>query len=189
MTISYNENIPATGNRPSADQPIMQTNAVAIKQILGIDHVSFEDNTAPNGYHNVIHFKNQVTDPGVVAGVGQLYTKTVSGDQYLFYETGIGTVYQVVGNSSSLSTNGYTTLPNGLIFQWGTKTSTGGLQTVNLPTSFPNNFFMSQATMIRNSSNVDSVYAVTNATAGVVASIQFRDTSSGNNFFWFAIGN
>lgn len=187
MTITYDDSIPATNNRPSADQNIMRTNAVAIKNILDVDHVSF--NTTPSGYHKVIHFVTQGSDPGTVANIGQFYTKIISGDEYPFFQTGLGTVYQLAGNASSIVANGYTTLPNGLIFQWGTKASTGGLQTVNLPLSFPNNFFMSQATMIRNSSNVDSVYAITTATAGVVASIQFRDTSSGNNFFWFAIGN
>jgi hypothetical protein len=193
MTISYNENIPATGNRPSADQPVMRTNAAALKQIIGIDHITFGDSTANNGYHNVIHFKTQSADPVMIANIGQLYTKTVSGDEYPFFETGLGTVFQLAGNASSIAATGYTTLPNGLIFQWGTKTTPGLFGFVDFPIPFPsgNPPFSLQLTLER-----DSVrgLVVLNDPPSFPAPTASRfyyltETSGSDALYWFAIGN
>lgn len=41
-TFSFNENIPAANNNPSADQPIMQTNNASTKSILAVDHLTFD---------------------------------------------------------------------------------------------------------------------------------------------------
>ena len=186
MTITYNENIPTTNNRPSADQPIMQTNAVAIKNILDIDHVTF--NTSPSGYHKVIHFVTQGSDPGTVAGIGQTYTKTVSGDEYPFFKTGLGTVYQLAGNASSLATNGYTTLPNGLILQWGRKLSPGQTGTVNFPIAFPTACFSVTITQRRDSStSTQGMYL--NGVPGIASFAYNGSSSSDDALYWMATGN
>ena len=45
------------------------------------------------------------------------------------------------GYTQSLSSNGWTKLPNGLIIQWGNVSFTGSSLTASFPTSFPNNVF------------------------------------------------
>tara|TARA_R110000868_G_scaffold121883_3_gene323341 strand:- start:11592 stop:12161 length:570 start_codon:yes stop_codon:yes gene_type:complete len=61
---TYNANIPASGNNPSMDQPIMQENAQSISSLIAIDHVGFSTNNG--GYHHKVTL-NDVTDPSTVA--------------------------------------------------------------------------------------------------------------------------
>lgn len=89
--VIYNIDIPDGPNNPSQDQPKMKTNTNSLKSLIEIDHIGFGNNQG--GYHNVIHQPPQISDPGVIAGVGQTYTKTISGDQQLFYESGLGVIY------------------------------------------------------------------------------------------------
>ena len=193
-TISYNGNIPNPPNAPSADVNTMQANARAISQWVDIDHEGF--NNILGGWHKIIHIPQIAgnTDPAPVtspANAGQLYTKTIAGDLELFYESSGGIISQLTAPSITPlpAINGYSYLPGGIIVQWGLKTSTGGVQTVTLPFTFPNNFYNAQATMIRNINNIDVIYCVTPPKAVSTSTIQFRDTSSGNSFYWYAIGN
>jgi len=97
--VIYNIDIPDGPNNPSQDQPKMKTNTNSLKSLIEIDHIGFGNNQG--GYHNIIHQPPQVSDPGVIAGVGQTYTKTISGDQQLFYESGLGVIGQI-SNPSGL---------------------------------------------------------------------------------------
>lgn len=104
MTFVFNPNIPAGPNNPSNDQPLMLQNNQSTNSIIAVDHVTFNITQNPNGYHVVIHFVDQnTTNPGAIVGVGQLYTKTVNGDQRLFFESGNGVVTQIT-NPNSIST-------------------------------------------------------------------------------------
>ncbi len=191
MTISLNTNIPATGNKPSSDQPIMQQNTANIATFCAVDHVGFGSTSPPHsGYHNIIHLNPQAVDPGNTATFGQVYAKTISGDQQLFYESGSGTVSQLTGNASSLADSGYTTLPNGLILQWGQKANPGTTGSVSFPISFPstNPPFIIQLTLQRTSGN-QSV-TVDNGTVPTAGGFHFLASSAGSNIlYWFAIGN
>jgi hypothetical protein len=96
----FDDTIPAAANDPSNDQPLMLQNNASTKGIIGQDHITF--GLANGGYHTIIHFSNQGSDPGAIGGVGQAYTKTVSGDQQLFYESGNGVVTQLSGTITLL---------------------------------------------------------------------------------------
>jgi len=189
MSFPINTTIPAASHYPGNDQPGMQQNFLNINGFLGVDHVS--PGATNDGYHKVIHQPPQGSDPGSIAGIGQLYTKTLSSDQQLFFESGLGVITQLTGPSApSTGNNGFVYLPGGILFQWGTRVNnTGGLKTITLPTPFPNNFYNAQATMVRQSNNVDAIYCATAPIAGMTSTIQFYDTSTGNQFYWFAIGN
>jgi hypothetical protein len=92
----YNTGIPAAPNNPSVDQPDMLTNTDSIDGLIDVDHIGFNENLG--GYHDVIHQPPQVAAPGTIAGIGQTYTKTVTGDQQLFYKSGLGVETQLTSS-------------------------------------------------------------------------------------------
>src|SRR2546430_8289315 len=119
---TYTTNIPLATNEPSVDQPNMKINTNSINSIIGVDHLTFgtATGTQSDGYHKVIHSVPQVSDPVAIAGFGQVYTKTVSGDQQLFYESGGGVKTQLTGpNAVSAAATGYVWLPGPILMQWG----------------------------------------------------------------------
>ena len=130
MTLAvFNQLIPSTGVNPSAQYQIMQENYLSTFNILAIDHIGF--NTTNGGYHTVIHQPPQGSNPGAIVGIGQTFTKTVSGDQQLFYESGGGVVTQLTGPSlASIGTNGFTWLPGPVMLQWGTVNPANGSGTI-----------------------------------------------------------
>lgn len=62
MTFTFNSGIPAAGNNPSNDQPIMKANNVAEAGIWNVDHVGFNQNNG--GKHLQVTFNSKNT-PGV----------------------------------------------------------------------------------------------------------------------------
>ena len=56
-SFTFNTSIPASGNNPSNDQPIMLTNNVSTNAIINVDHVTF--NTLGGGQHKQITFNNK----------------------------------------------------------------------------------------------------------------------------------
>lgn len=63
MSFTFNTGIPAAGNNPSNDQPIMQANNVATDGILNVDHISFNANDG--GTHKQVHL-TAFTNPTVI---------------------------------------------------------------------------------------------------------------------------
>ncbi len=95
---TYKRDIPHSTHNPSVDQPDMEVNNNSIDSLIQIDHYGFNDNLG--GYHKIIHLPPQVSDPAPVAGTGQIYTKTVAGDQELYYESGNGVIGKISNPSS-----------------------------------------------------------------------------------------
>lgn len=207
---TYTSDIPLATNKPSVDQPNMKINTNSIKSIIGTDHLTFGTATGSqiDGYHKVIHFANQPGDPAAIIGTGQEYTKTITGDQQLFYRSGSGTITQLTSSIvPSAGFIGYTYLPGGIIMQWGFKNgSHGGSHTFNagdtgsvtFPLAFPNNIFTVQTTVNYNTNTAGSP---SSSSAEVVALDYFNTTTAGFNwqisgsgssytvFYWTAIGN
>jgi len=67
MSFTYNDNVPATNNNPSFDQPKMLENTISIEQIWEVDHLTFSSN--PAGTHKQLTF-HQFASPAV-PGAGQ----------------------------------------------------------------------------------------------------------------------
>jgi hypothetical protein len=119
--VPYNTNIPFSSNNPSQDQPLMQENTNSLKSLIEIDHIGFGNNQG--GYHKVIHQPDNVTDPAILAGLGQHYTKTVGADIQFFYESALGVITQLTGPTAPLAAvKGYVYLPGGILLQWGRQT-------------------------------------------------------------------
>lgn len=187
-SLPYSPNIPNAPNDPADDQPLMQQNFSSINLWTSVDHFEFSDIKA--GIHKQVTLKNEAA-PGLGAGDGVLFANTASGQSWPFWQNGAaGSPFQLLGNASTIASNGFTTLPNGIIFQWGLSLSGGGTVVVTFPTPFPNNVFSFTATMIRNSTNKDVIYVKTVPPGPPpIATINCIDTSSGNSFYWFAVGN
>lgn len=197
---TYTLGYPPDGSSLGQTKVVIRNNLDGTFQTLGVDHVNNNGTngslTGNAGTHAQAQFLNRPTVPGGLSnGYETVYSKSTTGQGELYFTRGsTGVEFQLTAGPNSTTNfgaaNGWTFLPGGIILQWGIKNSTGGSgQVVTLPTAFPNNFFSAQATMIRNSSNVDAIYSTTNPTVGVVTQIVFRDTSSGNPFYWLAIGN
>lgn len=100
-TYSFDDSIPDAANNPSQDQPLMKINNQSTAALIDVDHYGF--NVANGGYHDVIHQPPVLANPAAIPGIGQTFTKTVSGDQQLFYESGNGVVSQLSANQAIIS--------------------------------------------------------------------------------------
>ncbi len=119
----YNTDIPDGPNNPSNDQPLMKTNTNSIDGIIAVDHIGFQQNNG--GFHTVIHQGPQLANPAAIPGFGQTFTKTISADQQLFYESGNGVVTQI----TSADGVGFNNVP---VILSGTFASTGAFTNVVL---------------------------------------------------------
>ena len=184
--VAYNRDIPDAPNNPSVDQPKMKTNTNSIDTILAVDHISF--NATDGGYHKVVHSKDNVVDPAIVAGFGEYYAKTISGDVQAFYRSSLGTIYQLTGNATSFSLNGYTTLPNGLILQWGRAAALGA---VVFPIAFPTNVFNVQVSPSASGATVAAATFIINlpTTLGFNIFLGAGNATGFGPYYWMAIGN
>jgi hypothetical protein len=72
MPFIYDETIPAANNNPSSDQPVMQANALAITQLIAVDHVTF--NSADSGKHEQVTFVDKNTPAAQTDPQSVLYT-------------------------------------------------------------------------------------------------------------------
>lgn len=98
-----------------------------------------------------------------------------------------------VGLGKSLATNGYATLPGGLIIQWGLTTTltAEGAQTITLPIVWPNGGFVAHATPIRSNPTANATAAagatlVSNNQITVV--LDHYNSAIASGVYWIAIG-
>lgn len=194
---TYTEGYPPDGSTLGETKSTIRDNLDGTFQTLGIDHVNNNGDTdnglsgKPAGYHNIVRVVPQGSNPGAVAGYGQLFSKTVNSytnDQALFWETGGGLVQQLTVNlTPSTATNGYTFLPGGLIMQWGTNNQ-GNNTFVNFPIEFPTACLNVQAT-IKDTANRQFVYTNTYQTNRFkIALLDSDGVGTTTVFTWLAIG-
>ena len=85
--------------------------------------------------------------------------------------------------ANSKSTNGYTYLPNGLIFQWGNASVSSGA-TVTLPVTFPNNIFNAGVTHHKTSVSGAESVALTSTSQITI----YHSAGGTETYLWTAIG-
>ena len=196
----YTRDIPFPTNSPAQDQPNMLINTNKIDELIAVDHVSF--GIANGGYHEVIHFDTQGVDPPAVAGIGELYTKSVTFNAVtnaaLFYQNGAGVVTQLTSPSgTSAATTGYAFLPGGILMQWGSTALTAAVPpaisttTISFPVAFPTAVFMvTGSPRTGNDTRVPGMtYAVSTRTLNDFNAIVYMANGQINTFEWIAIGN
>lgn len=190
---------PVASHTLAFDQPLMESNNKYFAHTLVVDHQIGDatagltggrtDATAKEGYHTIIHYVNQGADPAPIAGVGQLYTKTVGADVALFYESGLGIVQQLTGNITPVAaTNGKSFLAGGLIIQWGSATSADGT-VVAFNTPFPTNLY---SLVISHSAPGagENTGAIISAASKTLTGFTLRVSGSGSaSYSYVAIGN
>lgn len=158
--ITYNLNIPLATNNPSVDQPNMKINTNAIDTLLQVDHISF--NTTNGGQHQQVTLPNtQVSDPSPTGVGSEIYTKTLAGIAQLFFANS-ASVTQLTGGPQTLSTTGYTTLPGGLLLQWGQGTATSG----GAPVDFSKTFATCYAIVCTRATNSSTLISIAAAVPG-----------------------
>lgn len=124
MSTNYTPGIPNPPNNPSADVPIMQSNATSINNIWMPDHISFNNTAA--GLHKQVTFALNQSAPGFVNGVSDLFVNSTAGvsgtGSNLFFQNAL-TIAQLTNlpiTTTTPSATGFgVTTPWGLIINWG----------------------------------------------------------------------
>ncbi len=207
---TFNRNIPASGNDPSDDQPLMLQNNQSTFDLINVDHNGFGVNDG--GYHKPIHLVTQLTVP-VAPPTDMIFSKNYttnstvpSVDTQLFNITQGGIVSQLTGHVAAqegwqvLGGNviqwGIVTVPGSGSFASGTATGTvtfkGRSGTTNtIP--FPTNCFIVSTTCIYGASNPGDTGTAT-VKQSTVSATKFdwvfqSNSSQYTGFFWYAVGN
>ena len=185
-TFSYVDQTPVASQPPSTSPGAFVTNFTSIDDLIGVDHVSF--NEVNGGTHTQVTIPTPLaTDPSLTSPSGEIYTKAVSTLTQLFFANAT-TVTQLTGNATSIAANGYITIPGGLIIQWGhgTASNASGGTLNNFPITFPHAVFAVVATVYNSGSTVRSISEVgTASTSGFYA----LSPNSSNSIYYIAIGN
>lgn len=100
--MTYTLNAPNPNDSPAAQQPALSTNTNLVNTYFGTDHVTFTE-ASDQGEHLKVTLNDVQPDPALVSPKSQLYSKTVSGQEQLFFANA-SNVYQVTPpNLSSLT--------------------------------------------------------------------------------------
>ncbi len=195
--MTFSASVPLNSDTPAIFPAQNQGNMAVLRAIVARDH---QFNNTPNaspptdntGYHNLINMTIQAPS-GALASTGRLYVKDVAGSIYPFYMDATGTAQQIAGKFSS-ATTGYSTLPGGLIMQWGKITSTSITAPVLFPTPFTTLFNVQMTITISagsTTSHSGSVYVLDGATF-LPTGFTWRQvdrSSDQTGFYWVALGN
>lgn len=211
MTISYSFGIPNPPNDPADDVATMQSNALAISDIIAVDHVGF--NFTGGGQHNQVTFNaNRVpvfAPPSNAINPPVLFTNTQDGKgnslpgtlaELFFYS---GNTAQSKNQYNVTASNGSVMLPMGIIVKWGNQVFSGTQNPgVTFTDAFPNACFgvwpsilnANYAGFTPSSSNPTPMNVLTsqtgtNGTTGFTARVTGNGSAGNITYFWLAIGN
>jgi len=198
--MSYNPNIPGSGQSLGETQSGIQQNFADINTRFQVNHIAFND--SGGGKHKPIQIP-EASAPSTAANEGAIYTKAGSNpsETNLFFRAeSNGYEYQLThaisASTTQFSTNteyianhygGWCFLPGGLILQYGRRTSPGSNGTVTFPLVFPSGAapFSIILTNERTSSRSSSVNSVG------ITSVKFdyeMETGGSAALNWIAIG-
>lgn len=208
----YQPNIPTGTLRLDVDYANIRGNFQQLDTTFNVDHVTFSNVSAQNGYHKSVHFNNVstiATNPPtnyppngvtVSGGYGQLFGAQVNdgynSDEALFFLTGGGRLLQLTSNFVPDKTiNGFTFLPGGLCLQWGSKALTSANSqsgTVSYNQNFANAPLNVSATLISKTGGTTSSNNTIAIRSTTAASFVYDYNGAGGQyvgFFWMAIGH
>lgn len=189
----YTRDIPDGPHNPSNDQGPMKVNTNSTDTLIAVDHYSFNDNNG--GWHKQCTFPIE-SAPTTVASQLAIYSKTGSlGTELFMIRDGVGGTETNLTSSKiaapTVSANGITFLPGGLLIQWGFNAAAASGVSINFPTPFPNNGFSISVT-VANNNTVHRTYVSTNGlskTAFTPILLSTNGNPESDDIFWMAIGN
>jgi len=205
--MSYQPGIP-TGSVPlNQDYLNIQNNFGQLNTQFNVDHVPLTSTSGnpPNGYHTAIHLVPQV-EPATVSDIGEIWTTKAddgySNDTILFQKTGGALKTQLSRNFQPTVTagNGYTFIPGGLVYQFGSANSGAG-SGANLTVTFPIKFTVSllslQLCVLENSNSRRIWHINTIVSTGLPLSVtgftayitDENGSNKVNKVYWTAVGN
>jgi len=197
---SYTTDIPISGDTLGSTRDRIRTNFQQNAIVEAINHVAF--NEIGQGKHKFLQMPIQVTAPTTLANEGGFYIKlgaSPAEPNLWFRGQNNGFEYQLTRVNQAQNalfgtfTNylvgppslfgGWTFLPGGLIFQYGTTTSTGSTNTIDFPIAFTTTDAIVTITRASNTGSAAGVDTITPTS--------FRFLRGGSNnvqFYWHAVG-
>jgi hypothetical protein len=180
--MTFTPGIPNTGQSLGSTQAAIRNNFANYDATMSVNHVA--PNSSGAGKHTIAEFVAQGSDPVTAASEITIYGKTVgSGTQLFVRRDNSGSVYQMTGVVPSVGSSGYTSLPGGIIIQWGNFSANPGGTATSFPMTFPNNCFSITAVPVSNTARPLAVSSPT--TSGFTAYPQ----NNGTTVYYIAIGN
>lgn len=195
-----------TGTLPlDQDYINLQRNFQAADTSFGVDHTNFSTDTEQNGYHKEIRqipfstvasnpMNNQpVAAPAAIASYGQIFQAQINDgynlDEALYFLSGGNRLTQMTRNFQPLAAaNGYTSLPGGLVLQWGVVNSnTNGQVFFNNIVTVPSN--------VKFTSNIFGLWTqlfyngVTVPTFSGTVAIKLQGGPPATNFLWKVVSS
>lgn len=201
--MSYTADIPVTGDSLGGTRDRIRTNFQLIDTVMAVNHVAFSD--SGSGKHKFLQMPEQASAPTTAANEGGFYAKvgTNPAETNLFFRgEGDGYEYQLTrvisastsrfaNNTAYLAnhTGGWTFLPGGLLFQYGSRSSPGTSGTITFPVAFTTGYYSITIGISRNNSSSTQNIYIDNSVAPSLTSFAYDSTSSGNDpIYWQAIG-
>jgi len=122
----YTRGVPNPPNLPSQDVGNMQTNTNSVDDIINVDHWSFQK-ASPlqiDGRHRQVSLSNRVADANIPTDIGGVIfasNPAPTNISWPFWQNGPSPadVVQMLSVLPSGIQNGHTSLPGGIIIQWG----------------------------------------------------------------------
>lgn len=195
----FNPNIPQGTDNLSVSQGQILNNFTQLNTIFDIDHYTYDDaTTIDRGMHRQVHMPAPVADPTLSGTQTQLYQKTITGAQELFFANAAGVTQVTSGNlpvwkggtvgstgvvSSTVASNGVMNLPNGLQLRWGSAVCNTAGTAITFSSAFTTGVFSVQATAVANNARAVSI---TNVSASGFTAWPTNNTTT---VYYIAIGN
>ena len=184
--VLYTNNVPQATQTIAFTQPIIQSNFQYLPLWASADHYFPSDSAdAANGFHNKVTFRGNIGAPGFGSGVSAMYVDAVNGQSFPCFQNAAGSYAMNCINPSVSATEGYTSLPGGLIMQFGKKLnafpSDSGTGTVNYPKTFFNRVLYINCIAIDNSGSGTGRRISIRILPGYDSSLGFFDYSYGKS--------
>lgn len=189
--MTYTLGVPQDGQTLGNSKPQVRNNFNDIFNSFATNHIDF--NTMGTGWHSLLTMSTLSVNPSLLgAGNVNIFSKLFTGNtlpQLFLAQSSTSTIYQLTGTANAATStpspvaNGFTWLPGGLLFQWGTFNDSANPLTTNFNVAFPANVFNIQLSFTN--TNQFSVVTSTTLTNFVTA------TKGAQNkpVYWIAIGN
>jgi hypothetical protein len=200
--VNYTRGYPLDGSSLGQSKSTIRNNLDSTFDVFSVDH---ENQNSPDGYQQGVHKKstyaNLGADPTTVSGQMAVYSRAVTGGSALFSirDGNAATKTQLTSaafTAPQVSTNGYTWLPGGVIYQWAAYTVDHLGQPIQngsiflWPLLFPNNVFSAQMSAQKASTGAEGLWFA--PTFPNVLGFQILTNSSVGQFttlFISAVGN